>query len=149
MTMVRFEPFRELTQMQDRINRIFGDAYTRRYDDDVMQRGDWMPPVDIFENGEQEIVLRAELPGVAKSDIDLRVENNTLTLKGERKREDEVKTEQYHRVERSYGTFSRSFSLPSRIDTEKVRADFRDGLLTITLPVKEEAKPRQISVAVS
>lgn len=149
MTMVRFEPFRELAQMQDRINRIFGDAYTRRYDDDVMQRGEWAPPVDIFENGDQEIVLRAELPGVAKDDIDVRVENNTLTLRGERKRETEVKQEQYHRVERVYGTFSRSFSLPSRIDSEKVRADFKDGVLTITLPVREEAKPRQISVAVN
>jgi HSP20 family protein len=149
MTMVRFEPFRELAQMQDRINRIFGDAYTRQYDDDVMQRGAWIPPVDIFENEKQEIVLRAELPGISKDDIDLRVENNTLTLKGERKRDAEVKTDQYHRVERSYGTFSRSFSLPSRIDSEQVHADFRDGVLTITLPVKEEAKPRQISVAVS
>lgn len=149
MTMVRFEPFRELAQMQDRINRIFGDAYTRQHDDDLMQRGEWIPPVDIFENDKQEIVLRAELPGVSKDDIDLRVENNTLTLKGERKREAEVKTEQYHRVERSYGTFSRSFSLPARIDSEKVRADFREGVLTITLPVKDEAKPRQISVAVS
>lgn len=149
MTMVRFEPFRELAQMQDRINRIFGDAFTRRYDDDVMQRGEWAPPVDIFENGDQEIVLRAELPGVAKEDIDVRVENNTLTLRGERKRETEVKQEQYHRVERVYGAFSRSFSLPSRIDSDKVRADFKDGVLTITLPVREEAKPRQISVAVN
>lgn len=149
MTMVRFEPFRELAQMQERINRIFGDTYARRYDDDVMQRGEWVPAVDIFENGNQEIVLRAELPGVAKEAIDLRVENNTLTLKGERTREASVKDEQYHRIERSYGTFSRSFSLPSRIDTEKVRADFSDGILSITLPVKDEAKPRQISVAVS
>ncbi len=149
MSMVRFEPFRELAQMQDRINRIFGDVYTRRYTDDVMQRGDWIPVVDIFENNDQEIVLRAELPGIAKEDVDVRVENNTLTLKGERKREHEVKDDQYHRVERSYGTFSRSFSLPSRIDTDKVRADFKDGVLTITLPVKEEAKPRQISVSVN
>jgi HSP20 family protein len=149
MSMVRFEPFRELAQMQDRINRIFGDAYTRRYDDDVMQRGDWQPPVDIYENDQQEIVLRAELPGVAKGDIDIRVENNTLTLRGERKRASDVKDEQYHRIERAYGTFSRSFSLPSRLDTEKVRADFKDGLLTITLPIREEAKPKQIEVAVN
>jgi HSP20 family protein len=149
MSMVRFEPFRELAQMQDRINRIFGDAYTRRYDDDVMQRGDWQPLVDIYENDQQEIVLRAELPGVAKGDIDIRVENNTLTLRGERKRASEVKDEQYHRIERAYGTFSRSFSLPSRLDTEKVRADFKDGLLTITLPIREEAKPKQIEVAVN
>lgn len=149
MSMVRFDPFRELAQMQDRINRIFGDAYTRRFDnDDLTQRGEWLPPVDIYENANQEIVLKAELPGIAREDIDLRVENNTLTLRGERKREADVKTEQYHRVERSYGSFSRSFALPTRIDTEKVRAEFKDGVLTIALPVKAEAKPRQIEVAV-
>ena len=129
MTMVRFDPFRELSTMQDRINRIFGDAYTRRYDDDLTQRGEWFPPVDIYENGNEEIVLKAELPGLQREDIDLRVENNTLTLRGERKRDTEVKQEQYHRVERSYGAFSRSFSLPSRIDTEKVRAEFKEGVL--------------------
>jgi HSP20 family protein len=149
MTMVRFDPFRELATMQDRINRIFGDAYTRRYDDDLTQRGEWSPAVDIYENAHQEIVLKAELPGIAREDIDLRVENNTLTLRGERKRDTEVKQEQYHRVERAYGAFSRSFSLPSRIDTEKVRAEFKDGVLAITLPVKAEAKPRQIEVAVN
>ena len=149
MTMVRFDPFRELATMQDRINRIFGDAYTRRYDDDLTQRGEWSPAVDIYENAHQEIVLKAELPGIAREDIDLRVENNTLTLRGERKRDTEVKQEQYHRVERAYGAFSRSFSLPSRIDTEKVRAEFKDGVLAITLPVKAEARPRQIEVAVN
>jgi HSP20 family protein len=149
MTLVRFDPFRELSTMQDRINRIFGDAYTRRYDDDLTQRGDWFPPVDIYENGNEEIVLKAELPGLQREDIDLRVENNTLTLRGERKRDSDVKNEQYHRVERSYGAFSRSFSLPSRIDTEKVRAEFKEGVLSITLPVKAEAKPRQIEVAVN
>lgn len=149
MTMVRFDPFRELASMQDRINRIFGDAYTRRFDDDLTQRGEWFPPVDIYENAAQEIVLKAELPGISREDIDLRVENNTLTLRGERKRETEVKQEQFHRIERSYGTFTRSFSLPTRVDTEQVRAEFKDGVLTITLPVKTEAKPRQIEVAVN
>lgn len=149
MSMVRFDPFRELSTMQDRINRIFGDAYTRRFDDDLTQRGEWFPPVDIYENANQEIVLKAELPGISREDIDLRVENNTLTLRGERKRDTEVKQEQYHRIERSYGSFSRSFSLPSRIDTEKVRADFKEGVLSIVLPVKAEAKPRQIEVAVN
>ena len=149
MTLVRFDPFRELSTMQDRINRIFGDAYTRRYDDDLTQRGEWLPPVDIYENGNDEIVLKAELPGLQREDIELLVENNTLTLRGERKRDSEIKTEQYHRIERSFGAFSRSFSLPSRIDTEKVRAEFREGVLSITLPVKAEAKPRQIEVAVS
>ena len=149
MSIVRFDPFRELAQMQDRINRVFGDAYTRRYDDDLTQRGEWSPPVDIYENGNQEIVLQAELPGIAREDLDVRVENNTLTLRGERKHATEVKQEQYHRVERSYGSFSRSFSLPTRLDTEHVRADFKEGVLTITLPVKAEAKPRQIEVAVN
>lgn len=150
MTMVRFDPFRELATMQDRINRIFGDAYTRRFDDgDITQRGEWLPVVDIYENGDQAIVLKAELPGIAREDIDVRVENNTLTLRGERKREAEVKQDQYHRVERSYGAFTRSFSLPTRVDTEKVHAEFRDGVLSITLPVKAEAKPRQIDVAIS
>ena len=149
MSIVRFDPFRELAQMQDRINRVFGDAYTRRYDDDLTQRGEWSPPVDIYENDSQEIVLKAELPGIAREDIDVRVENNTLTLRGERKQTTEVKQEQYHRVERSYGSFSRSFSLPTRLDTEHVRAEFKEGVLTITLPVKAEAKPRQIEVAVN
>ncbi len=149
MTMVRFDPFRELSTMQERINRIFGDAYTRRHDDDLNQRGEWFPPVDIFENAQQEIVMKAELPGLSREDIDLRVENNTLTLRGERKRDGEVKQEQFHRVERSYGAFSRSFALPTRIDTDKVRAEFRDGVLTVSLPVKAEAKPRQIEVAIS
>ena len=149
MTLVRFDPFRDLSTMQDRINRIFGDAYTRRYDDDLTQRGEWIPPVDIYENGNDEIVLKAELSGLQREDIDLRVENNTLTLRGERKRDTEIKQEQYHRVERSYGAFSRSFTLPSRIDTENLRAEFKEGVLSIKLPVKAEAKPRQIEVAIS
>jgi HSP20 family protein len=149
MAIVRFDPFRELTTMQDRINRIFGDVYHRNVDDDLMTRGDWMPPVDIYQNGNQELVIKAELPGLKKEDIDVRVENNTLTLRGERKREETVKNEQFHRVERSYGAFSRSFSLPSTIDTEKVNADFKDGVLSITLPLREEARPRQIEVKVN
>jgi HSP20 family protein len=148
MAIVRFDPFRELSTMQDRINRIFGDAYRRTDNDDVLSRGDWLPPVDIFENHQHEIVLRAELPGLKREDIDIRVENNTLTLRGERKRDTEVKQEQYHRVERSYGAFSRSFSLPSTVSTDKVSATFADGVLTITLPLREEAKPRQIQVQV-
>jgi HSP20 family protein len=147
MAITRFDPFRELEQMQNRINRIFGDAY--RGSDDVLSRGDWMPPVDIFENDQHEIVLKAELPGINREDIDLRVENNLLTIRGERKREQENKQEAYHRVERSYGTFSRSFSLPSTVDTENVSADFKDGVLTVTLPAREEAKPRQIQVKVN
>ena len=150
MTIVRWDPFRELTTMQERINRIFGDAYTRRGgDDDVTARGDWMPPVDIFENDQHQLVLKAELPGMKREEIDVRVENNTLTIRGERKKETDVKEEKYHRIERSYGLFTRSFSLPSTIDSEKVTAEFSDGVLTVVLPTREEAKPRQIQVKVS
>lgn len=149
MAMVRFDPFRELATMQDRINRIFGDAYNRRSDDDLMLRGDWIPPVDIYENEKGEIVMKAELPGMSKEDIDIRVENNTLTIRGERKRHSDVKDDRYHRVERVYGTFSRSFSLPATLDATRVAAEYRDGLLTVTLPVREEAKPRQIQVQVN
>jgi HSP20 family protein len=148
MAIVRFDPFRELSTMQDRINRIFGEAYRRNDNDDVLSRGDWLPPVDIYENDKHEIVLRAELPGLKREEIDIRVENSTLTLRGERKRDTEVKQDQYHRVERSYGAFSRSFSLPSTVSAEKVSATFADGILTITLPLREEAKPRQIQVQV-
>ena len=148
MAIVRFDPFRDLASMQDRINRIFGEAYLRNNDDDVLNRGDWRPPVDIYENDQHEIVLRAELPGLKREDLDIRVENNTLTLRGERKRDTEVKQENYHRVERVYGAFSRSFSLPATVNTEKVAATFADGVLTITLPMREEAKPRQIQVQV-
>jgi HSP20 family protein len=147
MAITRFDPFRDLAQVQDRINRIFGDAW--RGEDDVLNRGDWMPPVDIFENDQHEIVLKAELPGISREDIDLRVENNLLTIRGERKREQETKQESYHRVERVYGSFSRSFSLPSTIDTEKVGAEFKDGVLTVVLPARDEAKPRQIQVKVN
>jgi HSP20 family protein len=147
MAITRFDPFRDLAQMQDRINRIFGDA--TRGNDDVLSRGDWMPPVDIFENDAHEIVLKAELPGIERDSIDIRVENNLLTIRGERKPDQETKQEAYHRVERVYGAFSRSFSLPSTINAEQVSAEFKDGVLTVVLPPREEAKPRQIQVRVN
>lgn len=149
MSMVRFDPFRELATMQDRINRIFGDVYSRKGEDDLMLRGDWIPPVDIFDNDRGEIVMKAELPGMTKEDIDIRVENNTLTIKGERKRHAETREERYHRVERVYGSFTRSFALPATLDASRVSADYKDGILTVVLPVREEAKPRQIQVQVN
>jgi HSP20 family protein len=149
MAIVRFDPFRELTTMQDRINRIFGEMYTRRGDDDILSRGDWIPPVDIYENDKHEIVIHAEMPGLKNEDIDLRGENNTLTLRGERKREADVKDDQFHRVERVHGVFMRSFALPATVDAGHVSADYKDGVLTVVLPMREEAKPRQIQVKVS
>ena len=147
MAIVRWDPVRELVVMQDRLNRFFDD-FGRRTDDDVMSRGDWMPAVDIYQSDANEVVLKAELPGLEREDIDVKVENNTLTIKGERRQDVEVKKEHFHRVERSYGAFSRSFSLPSTIDSGKVRAEYRDGVLTVSLPLREESKPRQIQVAV-
>ena len=145
MAIVRWDPLRELSTMQERLNRFFEDFRT---DDDVMQRGDWLPSVDIYQTDTHEIVLKAEVPGIRKEDLDLRVEDNTLTLSGSRREDKDVRKEHYHRVERAYGTFSRSFSLPSTIDTGKVRADYKDGVLTVTLPKTEEAKPKQIDVKV-
>jgi HSP20 family protein len=147
MAIVRWDPFRELDVMQDRMRRLFGDAY-RQVDDDVMRRGVWVPPVDIFDSGSHELVIKAELPDMSKDEIEITVENNTLTLHGEKRMDSSVKEEQYHRVERAYGSFSRSFSLPPTVDASKVKADYRNGVLTITLPLREEAKPKQIQVQV-
>jgi HSP20 family protein len=147
MSIVRFDPFRELAAIQDRVNRAFGDA--RRFDDDLTVRGSWTPSVDIYETDSHTLVLKAELPDVAREDIDLRVENNTLTIQGSKKMDKEVKEQQYHRVERVYGNFTRTFTLPPTVDASKIGAEFKNGVLTVTLPVREEAKPRQIQVAVN
>jgi HSP20 family protein len=147
MAIVRWDPFRELNAVQERVNRLFGDVY-RAADDDVMRRGAWMPPVDIYDSGKDELVIKAELPDMSKDAIDITVENHTLTLRGEKKMDSAIKDECCHRIERTYGAFSRSFSLPTTVDTSKVSADYRNGVLTITLPVREEAKPKQIQVQV-
>jgi HSP20 family protein len=148
MNIVRFDPFRDMAALQDRVNRIFADAY-RRDNDDLMTRGAWVPPVDIYETGNHELVLRAELPDVPREDIALRVENNTLTISGERKMDTEIKEQQYHRIERAYGTFSRAFTLPPTVDTGAIAAEYKNGVLTVRLPLREEAKPKQIQVQVN
>jgi HSP20 family protein len=109
----------------------------------------WVPPVDIFQTGDHELVLKAELPDMTREDIDITVENFVLTIKGEKKLSSEVKEEQFHHVERRYGAFSRSFSLPRTVDASKVSADYKGGVLTVRLPLREEAKPRQIKVDVA
>ena len=109
----------------------------------------WVPPVDIYQAGDQELVLKAELPDVAREDIDITVENFVLTINGEKKFSNQVKEDQYHHVERRYGTFSRSFSLPQTVDAAKVAAEYKNGVLTVRLPLREEAKPRQIKVDVA
>jgi HSP20 family protein len=148
MNIVRFDPIRDMATLQDRVNRIFADAY-RRDNDDLMTRGAWVPPVDIYETGNHELVLRAELPDVPREDIALRVENNTLTISGERKMDTEIKEQQYHRIERAYGTFSRAFTLPPTVDTSAIAAEYKNGVLTVRLPLREEAKPKQIQVQVN
>jgi HSP20 family protein len=142
-----WEVMRELASMQDRMNRVWGNSYDRGHED-VRSRGAWLPPVDIHESNAHEIVVQAEVPGLRREDIDLTVENNTLTIRGERRRDAHVQEQQYHRVERTYGPFSRSFTLPDTIDAGRVRAEYRDGVLTIRLPQREDARPRQIQVEV-
>jgi len=130
MTLVRWDPFREFSQL-------------------TATDASWVPPVDVYSNGEHEIVLKAELPDMTREAIDITVEDDTLTIKGEKKFSDEVKDEQFHRIERRYGTFSRSFSLPQTVDATKVSAEYKNGVLTVRLPLREEAKPRQIKVDVA
>jgi len=150
MTLVRWDPFREFTQLQDRLNRVFTDAYGRPGSDEgLMTSGAWVPPVDIYQNGDQELVLKAELPDMTREDIDITVDNGTLTIRGEKKLSADVKEEQFHRIERRYGAFSRSFSLPQTVDATKVSAEYKNGVLTVRLPVREEAKPRSIKVDVA
>jgi HSP20 family protein len=128
MTIVRWDPFRD-----------FG----------FTTGSSWVPPVDIYQTGEHELVLKAELPDMTREEIDVTVENFVLTVKGEKKFGDDVKEEQFHHIERHYGAFSRSFSLPRTVDAGKVSAEYKNGVLTVRLPLREEAKPRQIKVDVA
>jgi HSP20 family protein len=145
MAIVRWDPFRDLNVLQDRMNRLFDDTGRGWKSDEPSSTTTWSPSVDIFES-EGEIVVKAELPGMDRKDIVLNLENNVLTLKGERRFEKEAKEENYHRIERSYGSFSRAFSIPAIVDEDKIRADYTDGVLKIALPKKEQAKPKQIKI---
>jgi HSP20 family protein len=143
MAIVRWEPARELASMEiDRLNRMFSEFYGEPF-----SRG-WVPAVDIYETDDHEVVLKAELPEMRREDIHLTFENGVLTLKGERKMEQETRRENFQRLERRYGSFSRSFTLPNTVDASKISAAYKDGVLTIRLPQREEAKPKQIAVNV-
>lgn len=146
--MVRFDPFRDMAVLQERMNRLFNDTYGPRREDDLMNRGTWTPPVDIYE-ADGELVLKAEVPDMRREDIDVSVENNTLTIRGERKLDHEIKQDSFHRIERAYGSFVRTFSLPPTVDAARIAAEYKHGVLTIKLPVREEAKPRTINVEVA
>jgi HSP20 family protein len=143
----RWEPFRELSALQDRINRAFRESYTAGAHDESLTTSSFAPAVDVYED-EHQVTLKIEVPGIDEKDIDVQVENNTLTVHGERKIEKEEKEENYRRVERHYGTFTRTFTLPQTVDAESVSATYDKGVLNIALPKKAEAKPKQIKVNV-
>ena len=146
MAVVRWDPFRDLNVLHDRMNRLFDDTARGWHGDEPASTTTWSPAVDIFET-EGEIVVKAELPGMERKDITLNLEKNVLTLKGERRFEKETKDDNYHRIERSYGSFSRAFSIPATVEEDKIRAEYKDGVLRIVLPKKEQAKPKQIRIA--
>ena len=149
MTLAKWEPLKDLLTIQERMNRLFDDSMrTIRPGDESLSSAIWTPPVDIYET-EGEVILKAELPEINQKDIEIQIENNTLTLRGERKFEKDDKKENYHRIERAYGSFVRSFTLPSSIDQDRIKADYRDGILKISMPKREETKPKQIKVAIS
>ena len=145
--LTRWEPFREFSTLQDRINRVFRDSYSAAGQDESLTTSSFAPAVDVYED-EHKVSLKIEVPGIDEKDIDVRVENNTLTVHGERKIEKEEKEENYRRVERQYGSFTRTFTLPTTVDTENVAAVYDKGVLKISLPKKAEAKPKQIKVTV-
>ena len=141
-------PFRELSEMQDRMNRLFEDALARtRVVKEGLGEGVWTPPVDIYETTE-DLVIKAELPGLSTEDVNVRVEDNVLTLKGERKRKEGVGRENYHLIERSYGRFRRSFVLPNNVDQQKVQAQFKDGILFIAIPKLKRIRPKKIAIEI-
>ncbi len=146
--LTRFEPFREFATLQDRINRAFRESYTGANHDDSLTTSSFAPAVDVYED-EHQVTLKIEVPGIDEKDIDVQVENHTLTVHGERKIDKEEKEENYRRVERQYGSFTRTFNLPQTVDTETVSATYDKGVLKIQLPKKAEAKPKQIKVNVS
>lgn len=148
MAIVKYNPMRELRSMQDQMDRLLNLAWgTGDFPGEDIKEGMWQPAVDIYETPEA-VVIKAELPDVEQKDIDVRIDDGTLTIKGERKHEDEVKKENYHRIERYFGSFQRSFKLPGSVAQEQVSAVCEKGVLTVTLPKKEETKPKQISVEV-
>jgi HSP20 family protein len=148
MALIRWDPFSDLLSIQDKMNRLFEDSLTRTRafgPDEELGVSSWTPAVDIFET-DTEIVLKAELPEIKREDVQINIENNVLTLSGERKFEKETKKENYHRIERSHGVFKRSFTLPTVVDQENIKATFVDGVLQMNMAKREESKPRQIEI---
>jgi HSP20 family protein len=145
MTITRWDPFRDLVSLQDRMNRLFDESLRSRAGEEDISDAAWAPPVDIYQTP-SKIVVKAELPEVDRKDIDINVDNGILTLRGERKLQEEIKKEDYYRMERQYGTFSRSFSLPGDVDQNEIEAVYQEGVLTIEIPKSTRSKPRQIHI---
>ena len=146
MTLTRWRPVRDLAALEiDRLNRMFEAAFG----DEPLARGAWNPPVDIYETADKDVVVKVELPEMKREEIKVSFENNVLSIEGERQFRNEVAGEQYHRVERGYGAFRRSFTMPATVDGTRVTANYQDGVLTVTLPRREESRPRQIQVNVN
>jgi HSP20 family protein len=148
MALARWTPSRDITSVRDEMNRLFNEFFGRGggTEEGTWFSGSWSPPVDIYET-DQELVLKAELPGFSKDDISIELKENTLSIRGERKREDEVKEGNYHRMERVYGAFQRSFMLPTTVEQDKVRASYKDGILELQLPKVPAAQPKRIAVS--
>ena len=143
MNVTRWNPARDMAALEvDRLNRMFDAVFSG----EPMTSSAWVPAVDIYETNEKDVVVKVEVPDMKREDIKVTFENNVLTIEGERKASDEVKNEQYHRIERRYGAFRRSFTLPASVDGSRVQAAYQDGILKVTLPQRPEAKPRQITI---
>ncbi|HEX9961155.1 MAG TPA: Hsp20/alpha crystallin family protein [Pyrinomonadaceae bacterium] len=146
MSIVKYDPFRDLRSLQDEVNRLFSMSFPHGGGQDEIMRGAWTPSVDIYE-GKDEIVLEAELPGMKPEDVDVSIENNIITIRGERRFEKKDESDNYHRVERSYGSFARSFTLPRNVVGDQAKADFSNGVLHVSLPKREEEKARKIQIS--
>jgi len=144
---VRWDAFPDLAAREEQLSRMLAGFYARPQED--LTRGAWVPAVDIYSNGQHELVLKAELPDMTEEEFELTVEDNTLTLRGEKKPDTDVSQDQFHRTERSYGSFARTFALPPTVDTAKVSAEYKAGVLTVRLPLREEAKAKLIKVHVA
>ena len=147
MTIVRWDQSRDMAALQEGLSRMLEGVYRRPQED--LNRGAWVPVVDVYTNDQHELVLKAELPDMKEEEIEVTVEGNTLTLSGEKKLDTEITEERFHRIERSYGAFARTFALPPTVDPAKVSAQYKAGVLTVRLPLREEAKPNKIKVAVA
>ena len=145
MNIVSYDPFRDLRSLQNEMNRLFSSTFSGGGGESDLMRGAWSPSVDIFENKDQ-VVIEAELPGLKPEDVEISIENNLLTIHGERKFEKKDENDNFHRVERSYGAFTRSFTLPPTVTSENAQAEFENGVLRLTLAKREEAKPRRIEI---